>query len=230
MLSFKDRLKEVTSRIAAAACACGRDPAEVGLVAVSKTKSVAQVEEAIVAGVTTLGENYVQEAREKYEALCHHPVGWHFIGHLQSNKAKYVVRMFDLIHAIDSVKLALEVDRQAQKAAKRQRILMQVNVSGETSKYGLDPDSVISVLREISTFEHIAIEGLMTMPPFFDAPDRARPYFKALRKLRDRIRDEHMDNIKMDTLSMGMTGDYSAAIAEGATLVRIGTAIFGARS
>lgn len=223
------RLREVHSRIEAAARDCGRDPAEVRLVAVSKTKTVAQAEAAIDAGVKILGENYLQEARQKYEALCHHPVDWHFIGHLQSNKAKYVVKMFDLIHSVDSLKLAREIDRQAQKAGKRQPILIQVNVSGEASKYGIDPDSVRSLLREISTFEHIAVQGLMTMPPFFDDPERARPYFKDLRLLRNRLRDENIARIDLKELSMGMTGDFSAAIAEGATLVRIGTAIFGAR-
>ncbi|MBT8339522.1 MAG: YggS family pyridoxal phosphate-dependent enzyme, partial [Desulfatitalea sp.] len=160
----------------------------------------------------------------------HMPVRWHFIGHLQSNKARYAVRMFDLIHTLDSVKLALEINKQAGKIGKHQQVLVQVNISGETGKSGIDAKSAVALVEQISHLEHLSIQGLMTMPPFFDDPDRARPYFAALRHLRDRIADLRLVHVAMAELSMGMTGDFEAAIEEGATLVRIGTALFGARS
>lgn len=226
---MKIELETVHDRIQAAARACGRDPASITLVAVSKTISTERVKTAIEAGVTILGENYVQEARDKISALSAYHIGWHFIGHLQSNKAKYAVRLFDLIHTVDSVKLAQELDKQAKKNDKVQPILIQVNISAEATKSGADPEAIFNLLRRISPFENISVRGLMTMPPFFDDPDRARPYFAALREMRDRIIQENIPNIRMDELSMGMTGDFEVAIAEGATLVRVGTAIFGAR-
>ena len=154
---------------------------------------------------------------------------WHFIGHLQSNKAKYAVRLFDLIHSVDSLKLARELDKQSRKINKIQEILIQVNISEEASKSGVSVNDTLRLLKDISRLENLSVKGLMTMPPFFNAPEKARPYFTALRKLRDQIKMEAISNISMDELSMGMTGDFETAIEEGATLVRIGTAIFGAR-
>ncbi len=226
---MKERLEGVLGRIRQAALACGRDPRSVRLVAVSKTVSAERVRQAVAAGVDTLGENYIQEARGKIDALAALPVAWHFIGHLQTNKAKYAVRLFELIHTVDSLKLAAELDRQAAKAGKNQRVLVQVNVSGEASKSGASEAEAGRLVAEIAKLPHLSLEGLMTMPPFFDQPERARPYFRGLRRLRDEIQQRKLPGVDLRELSMGMTGDFEVAIAEGATLVRIGTAIFGER-
>jgi pyridoxal phosphate enzyme (YggS family) len=226
---MKERLEGVLDRIHKAALACGRDLRSVRLVAVSKTVSAERVRQAVAAGVDTLGENYIQEAREKIDALAALPVAWHFIGHLQTNKAKYAVRLFELIHTVDSLKLAAELDRQAAKAGKTQRVLVQVNVSGEASKSGASEAEAGQLVAEIAKLPHLSLEGLMTMPPFFDQPEKARPYFRALRRLRDEIQQRNLPGVDLRELSMGMTGDFEVAIAEGATLVRIGTAIFGER-
>ena len=197
--------------------------------AVSKTIASDRVREALEAGVTILGENYVQEARDKFQALVQYPVSWHFIGHLQSNKAKYAVRFFDLIHSVDSLKLARELDKQAAKVDKIQQILIQVNISGEESKSGITSDDTIELVSAISQMKNLSLKGLMTMPPYFYQPEKVRPFFATLRKLRDQIDDRQIPNVSMAELSMGMTGDFEVAIQEGATLVRIGTAIFGER-
>jgi len=227
---MKAQIEAIAHRIEKAAAAAGRKPASVRLVAVSKTVPADRVRDAIQNGITLLGENYIQEAREKIEALAEFPVAWHFIGHLQRNKAKYAVRLFDLIHSVDSIKLARELDRQAGKIDKIQDILIQVNTGKEASKSGVYVEEALTLVREAGQMNHIAIKGLMTLPPYFNAPDRVRPYFQALRELRDRIASESLPGIRMDELSMGMTGDFEAAIQEGATLVRIGTALFGERA
>ena len=226
---MKKRLDEIKERIRRAAEACGRDVDSVRLVAVSKTVAPDIVREALEAGVTILGENYVQEAREKVKVLVQYPVSWHFIGHLQSNKAKYAVRLFDMIHSVDSLKLAHELDKQAAKVDKIQQILVQVNISGEDTKSGISADETIELISAISRLKNLSIKGLMTMPPFFYQPEKVRPYFAALRNLRDQIKDRCIPNVSMQELSMGMTGDFEVAIQNGATLVRIGTAIFGER-
>jgi pyridoxal phosphate enzyme (YggS family) len=223
------RLQDVRNRIQTAARACGRDPETIRLVAVSKTVPVNRVRQAIDAGVTILGENYVQEARTKFNDLATYPVSWHFIGHLQSNKAKYAVRLFDLIHSVDSLKLARELDKQSHKIDKIQEVLIQVNISEEASKSGISVKDTYNLLKDISLLENLSVKGLMTMPPYFNAPEKVRPYFTALRGLRDRLEQQGLLNIHLSELSMGMTGDFEAAIQEGATLVRIGTAIFGKR-
>jgi hypothetical protein len=226
---LKQRLEQVKERIRQAAESCNRDADSIRLVAVSKTIATDTVREAIEAGVTILGENYVQEARDKFNALVQYPVSWHFIGHLQSNKAKYGVRLFDLIHSVDSLKLARELDKQAAKVDKVQHILVQVNISGEDTKSGISADEAPGLIAEISQLKNIAVKGLMTMPPYFYQPEKVRPFFAALRELRDRIKAQSLPHVSMDELSMGMTGDFEVAIKEGATLVRIGTAIFGER-
>ena len=230
MPDIESRLKHVKDQISEAAVACGRDPETVKLVAVSKTVPTDRILAAIRAGVTDLGENYVQEAREKIEALREENVSWHFIGHLQSNKAKHAVRLFDLIHSIDSLKLAKELNKRASALGKVQKILAQVNISGEATKSGIETEQAVRLVRHIAPLENISIQGLMTMPPFFNAPEKVRPYFKALKNLQDLIRDEAIANVYMTELSMGMSGDFAAAIEEGATLVRVGTAIFGERA
>ncbi|MCF8053488.1 MAG: YggS family pyridoxal phosphate-dependent enzyme [Desulfobacterales bacterium] len=226
---MKDRIKRVLERIAEAAERAGRDPAEVGLVAVTKTHPAAAVREAADAGLSVFGENYVQEARDKIEALADLDLSWHFIGHLQRNKAKYAVDLFDLIHSVDSLKLAKEIDKQAAKRAKVQDVLVQVNLGNEPTKSGAGQDEAADLCREAARLEHVKIRGLMTMPPFFDEPEKARPFFAALRRLRDRIAALSIEGVFMEALSMGMTGDFEAAVEEGATWVRIGTAIFGER-
>jgi pyridoxal phosphate enzyme (YggS family) len=228
--SIQSRLKRVKERIEAVALSSGRDPKTVKLVAVGKTVPVDRILAAIKAGVTDLGENYVQEAREKIEALRAESIFWHFIGHLQSNKAKYAVRLFDLIHSVDSLKLAKELDKRASAIGKVQKILVQVNISGLATKSGIETEQAVDLVRQIVPLESLAVCGLMTMPPYFNAPDKVRPYFRALRDLKDIIRKEAIANVDMTELSMGMTGDFEAAIEEGATLVRIGMAIFGKRA
>jgi len=227
---LKKRLSTVKERIKKAAIDCGRDPDTVQLVAVSKTIPEDAVREAIKAGADILGENYIQEAKDKINALSAYPVSWHFIGHLQSNKAKYAVKLFDMIHTVDSLKLAKELNKQAKKINKIQKILIQVNISMESTKSGVHEEDAQKLIKEISLFENISIKGLMTMPPFFNNPEKVRPYFSALWNLRDKIRNEAIKNVRMQELSMGMTGDFEVAIKEGATLVRIGTAIFGERN
>ena len=226
---MKDRLEHVQERIRQTTNACGRSETDIRLVAVSKTMPVEIVKKAIETGMTDFGENYIQEAREKTSSLAQYPVTWHYIGHLQSNKAKYAVRMFDFIHSVDSLKLARELDKYAKKITKVQAILIQVNVAKEDSKSGVYVEDILPLLRDISQFENLAIKGLMTMPPYFNAPEKVRPFFAALRELRDQIKNENIANISMDELSMGMTGDFEAAIQEGATMIRVGTAIFGER-
>ncbi|MGA6926358.1 MAG: YggS family pyridoxal phosphate-dependent enzyme [Desulfosarcina sp.] len=227
---MKERLARIRQRIAETATACGRDPSTIRLVAVSKTVDAVRVDQAILAGADILGENYIQEARDKIGVLGHRAVEWHFIGHLQSNKAKTAVRLFDLIHSLDSFKLAQALDKAARKIGKVQSVLIQVNISGEETKSGIEEAAAIDLVKQIGQLEGLRIKGLMTMPPFFDAPELARPFFRRLARLRERMIACHLSGVAMDELSMGMTGDFTVAIEEGATLVRIGTAIFGARS
>jgi pyridoxal phosphate enzyme (YggS family) len=227
---IESRLRQVANRIKAAAIGCGRDPRTVKLVAVSKTVSPDRMLAAIRAGVTEFGENYVQEAQKKMEALQGHGVSWHFIGRLQTNKAKYAVRLFDLIHSVDSIKLATELNRRSHNLGKVQNILVQVNISGEATKSGIETDLAMDLVGKIARFENLAIRGLMTLPPYFNEPEKARPYFRALKGLKDLIGQQRFPGADMAELSMGMSGDFETAIQEGATLVRIGTAIFGERT
>lgn len=227
--TIESRLKMVRDRIANAAIACNRDPESIRLVAATKTVPADRIRLAIMAGIRDVGENYVQEAREKIESLKDEEVSWHFIGRLQTNKAKYAVRMFDMIHSVDSLKLANELNKRAAKIEKVQKILIQVNISGEKTKSGIETERAIDLVRQIAALGNVAICGLMTLPPYFNAPEKVRPYFKSLKILQERIRDAHIPNVGMDELSMGMSGDFETAIEEGATIVRIGTAIFGER-
>jgi len=212
-------------RIDKAARRAGRNPAEVKLVAVSKTVETDRIKEAIEAGVTILGENYVQEAQKKIEEIGH-GVSWHFIGHLQSNKVKYAIRLFDMIHSIDSIPLAEELNRRAEKESRRMNVMVEVNLSGEASKFGTEEEKAFDIARQVSNFQNLSLIGLMTMPPYFDDPELSRPYFIQLRALKERMVKE---DIPVKELSMGMSNDFEVAIEEGATHVRVGTAIFGAR-
>jgi len=225
MSTIKENLLRINERIEQAARRVGRNPAEIKLVAVSKTVEVARVKEAIEAGASILGENYVQEAQKKIEEIGK-PVAWHFIGHLQSNKAKYAVRLFDMIHSIDSLPLAQELNRRAEQAGQIAKVMIEVNISGEATKFGTDEEKVLSIVRGILNLSHLSLEGLMTMPPYFDLPEMSRPYYIQLRELKERMVRE---GIPLKELSMGMSNDFEIAIEEGATYVRVGTAIFGAR-
>jgi len=228
-MPVSENLKVVMDRIAAAARKTGRDPSSVRLVVVTKTVDHDRIREAVAAGAGILGENRVQEAKEKIEALGK-IASWHLIGHLQTNKAKYAVRLFDLIHSVDNLELAAEIDRQAAKIGKVQNILIEVNIAGEASKAGMAVKGAPALVREAARLKNISIKGLMTMPPYFENPEGSRPYFTVLRELAETIAKGTIPNVSMQELSMGMSGDFEVAIAEGATLVRVGTAIFGTRS
>ena len=175
-----------------------------------------------------LGENYVQEAKEKIPVIGH-PAEWHMIGHLQTNKVKYVVNLFDWVHSVDRLELARELDKRADQNNRRLNVMIEVNVSGEASKSGAEATQVLELARQISPLPNISVRGLMTMPPYSDNPEISRPYFQALRNLRDEIKTAAIPNIRMDDLSMGMTDDFEVAIEEGATIIRVGRAIFGER-
>ena len=223
-----DNIREIRENIAEAALRSGREPSEVRLMAVTKTVDDDRILEAIEAGVDIMGENYIQEAKRKIE-MMDVDVKWHLIGHLQSKKAKYAVRLFDMIHSVDRMKLAVELDRRSAAAGRVTDILVEVNVSGEESKNGISANEAPDLISQISLLDNLSIRGLMTMPPWFDDPEDARPFFVALRELRDKIIAEDIKGVEMRELSMGMSGDYRVAVEEGATIVRIGTAIFGAR-
>jgi PLP dependent protein len=225
MSAIRENLQRVMERIEKAARRAGRDPAEIKLVAVSKTVEAARVKEAIEAGVSILGENYVQEAQRKIEEIGR-SVAWHFIGHLQSNKAKYAVRLFEVIHSVDGLPLAQELNRRAEQAGQKTKVMVEVNLSGEETKFGTDEEKVLNIARGILSLEHLSLEGLMTMPPYFDSPEMSRPYYIQLRGLKERMERE---GISLKELSMGMSNDFEIAIEEGATYVRVGTAIFGER-
>jgi pyridoxal phosphate enzyme (YggS family) len=212
-------------RIEKAALRAGRNPGEIQLVAVSKTVEPARIQEAIEAGASVLGENYVQEAQKKIETMGR-PAAWHFIGHLQSNKAKVAVQLFDMIHSVDSVHLAEELNRRAAQADRRLRVLIEVNLSKEATKFGTDEEKLFTLARTAKDLDRLSLEGIMTMPPYFDSPEESRPYFVELRKWKERLERE---GIPVKELSMGMSNDFEVAIEEGATFVRVGTAIFGAR-
>jgi hypothetical protein len=228
-MTIADNLASIQERISKAALRADRDPAAIRLVAVSKTVSAESIQQAIAAGVTILGENYVQEARNKI-ARIGKQVEWHFIGHLQSNKAKYAVELFSMVHSVDRLSLAEELDQEANKQGKIVPVLIQVNIAGEESKSGIDPQETLQLLERIAALQHLAVHGLMAMPPWFEDPEDARPYFNALRKLREELANKKIHGVSLQELSMGMSGDFEVAIEEGATLVRVGTAIFGPRN
>ena len=227
MGTIAENLARIRRRMADAAARAGRDEKDVRLVAVSKTKPVAMMKEAIQAGVRILGENYVQEAIPKIEAIDL-DVQFHFIGHLQSKKARQVVPHFSMIHSVDSVKLAEEISKRSLAAGKVMDILIQVNVAGEESKFGIRPEELRPLLEQIAPLEGVAVKGLMTMPPYFDQPERVRPFFGVLRELAGSLEGK-VEGVTLEELSMGMSGDFEVAIEEGATLVRVGTSIFGER-
>jgi hypothetical protein len=228
---FLENIKNIYRKISSAAIRSGRNPFEVKLVAVTKTVEIPKVQEAIELGLRVFGESKVQEAAEKIICIQNrmpdYAVEWHLIGHLQKNKAKAAVQFFDLIHSVDSAGLAAEINRHAGKLGKIQKILIQVKLSEEESKYGIPAEASLQLLHEVSAMTHLKIEGLMTIPPFFDNPEMARPFFRRMRELRDNAGE---NGFELPELSMGMTHDFEAAILEGATMVRVGTGIFGERA
>jgi pyridoxal phosphate enzyme (YggS family) len=227
-MSIADNLKIVRARIDAAAKRVSRDPAAIKLVVVTKTVDPDRVREAAAAGAAILGENRVQEAREKIEALG--PIAeWHLIGRLQTNKAKYAVRLFALIHSVDSLALARELDRQAAKLNKVQDVLVEVSIAAEAAKAGIAVDDCRELVREAAGLRNIRVRGLMAIPPFLDDPEQVRPYFRKLRELSQSIIKENIPGVSLEELSMGMSNDFEVAVEEGATMVRVGTAIFGER-
>ncbi len=230
-MALRENLERVRARLAEAASASGRDPGEIRVIAVTKTVEPAQVKEAIEAGVTDIGENRAQEARAKFDALgedaCR--LRWHFIGHLQTNKVKYVVKICDMIHSLDRLSLAYEIDKRARRAGRVLETLVQVNVSGEKSKFGLPPEEVPGFVRRVAQLQGLRIVGLMTMAPYTSDAEETRPYFRGLRQLFRRLEADPPEGVEMKYLSMGMSNDYVVAVQEGANMVRIGTAIFGAK-
>ncbi len=227
-MTIASNLARINERIRVAAEKAGRDPASVRLVAVSKTRPAADIVAAYNAGQTVFGENYIQELVPKL-AEVKEAVQWHVIGHLQSNKVKYIAGQVAMIHSVDRISLAQEIDRLWGKLGKSCDVLIQVNVSGETTKSGTTETGAIQLVRECALLPNLRVKGLMTMPPFFDDPEAARPYFAELRRLAEVIAAQQIAGVDMAELSMGMSGDFEAAVQEGATLVRVGTAIFGER-
>ena len=225
----KENLKEVEEKIRQACLRSGRDPKEVTLIAVSKTKPVSMIEEAYAQGIRNFGENKPQELKEK-DMILPDDIYWHMIGHLQRNKIKYVLERAKLIHSVDSVRLAEAIEEEAAKRELTVPILLEVNIAREASKFGLLQEEIFDALEVISKLPHLRVEGLMTIAPFVENAEENRIHFKNLRKLSVDIEQKNIDNVNMCNLSMGMTGDYEIAIEEGATMVRVGTGIFGERS
>jgi pyridoxal phosphate enzyme (YggS family) len=225
MDDFPSRLARIHDAIATAAQKAGRDPAEIELLAVSKTQPAEAIQEALRAGLTHFGENKVQEARGKIEELGRGV--WHLIGHLQSNKARDAVRLFDSIDSVDRADLATEIDHRADALGKIQDVLLQVNIAGESTKFGCAPDVARALAEAMNALPRLCLRGLMTIAPYSPEPEKSRPHFAGLRDLRDKI--EADTSLRLPVLSMGMSGDFAVAIEEGSTCVRIGTALFGER-
>lgn len=226
---IQENIKLVEENIKKACEKVGRDVNEVTLIAVSKTKPYTAIEEALPTGVRDYGENKVQELCDKYEILPK-DIKWHMIGHLQRNKVKYLVGKATLIHSVDSIRLAEQIEKEYAKADEIANILIEVNMAQEESKFGITSEETEQLVREIAKFPHIRIKGLMTIAPYTDNPESNRVYFRNMKKLSVDIENKNIDNVSMNVLSMGMTGDYQVAVEEGATLVRVGTGIFGERN
>jgi pyridoxal phosphate enzyme (YggS family) len=222
-------IEVIKLRIGQACLRAGRDPADVTLVAVSKTFPAGAVAEAVEAGVADVGENYVQELLGKRNELVGKAIRWHFIGHLQTNKVKYIAEWIHLIHAVDRTELVQEIDRRAGRAGRVVDLMVEVNTTGEQSKFGVAPDMALPLIRTLAEYRNIDVAGLMTIGPFLPDPEGSRPMFRRLKKLREEAKQFGQPNASMRYLSMGMTGDFEVAVEEGATHVRIGTAIFGRR-
>lgn len=229
MTLIQHNVAVVQERIAAAAARSGRQPEDICLVAVTKTIAPEKIQEAVVAGIDHIGENRVQEAMTKVESISPE-VTWHLVGHLQRNKAKTAIQIFDIIHSLDSIRLARTLQRRAEVLDKTIDCLLQVNVSGEKTKYGILPEQLTPLLKELSSLQCLHVRGLMTIAPYVDNPEEVRPVFRRLRELARDADKLKLPGISMEELSMGMSGDFEVAIEEGATMVRVGSAIFGSRN
>jgi PLP dependent protein len=219
----------VLARINDAAAKCGRRAEEIKLLGASKSQSIDAIRAAIAAGLTLVGENYVQEAKEKKDRIAQ-SVEWHMIGHLQRNKARAAIELFDILETLDNLALARDLNKEAGKRSKNVRVFIEVNLGNEESKSGIAKNRVVPLVEEIATLSNMRVEGLMTVPPFRENPEEVRPFFRELSELRERLNELRWPNVDLTELSMGMTHDYTVAIEEGATIVRIGTALFGPRS
>jgi pyridoxal phosphate enzyme (YggS family) len=227
---LRGRIAEVSERIAISARRCGREPKEITLVAVTKTHPVSVVREALGVGLTDFGENRIQEAESKIPALRYEAARWHLIGHLQGNKARRAVRLFDIVQTLDSISLAERLDRAcAEENRAELPVLIQVDLAGETTKSGVAPTGLSELVRAVKQCSRLRFQGLMTLPPFFEEAERVRPFFRRLRELQDELQAAGHFGDHRGELSMGMSHDYEVAIEEGATIVRVGTAIFGER-
>ena len=227
-MSIAENIDIIRARVAEASRSSGRKPEDVLLIAVTKTRLPAEVDEAVAAGIKVIGENRIQEAKQKFPLLSSRPER-HMIGHLQTNKAKEAVRLFDLIQSVDSVRLLAEIDKEAKKNNKTMDVLAEVNIGGEASKSGMKPEELAGFLNGAGMYLNVRVRGLMTIAPFLESPEQVRPYFRSMKELFDEASRFSAPNVKMEHLSMGMSGDFVTAIEEGATMVRIGTAIFGER-
>lgn len=228
MGSVRENLISINEKISEAALAAGRKPSDIKLIAVTKTVTVDRIMEAVSCGVRELGENRVQELCGKYDDIK--DVNWHLIGHLQTNKVKYIIDKVSLIHSVDSLALASEINRRAEKIGKTQDILIEVNISGEESKFGITADECVPLCENISEMKNVRVKGLMTIAPFAETRENIERIFERLRLLSRSVDERKIDGIGMTELSMGMSGDFELAIAQGATYVRVGRGIFGARS
>ena len=228
-ISVRENIQSVQDRIASTLQRVGRESDSIKLIAISKTKPASLIVEAIDSGITDIGENRVQEAKGK-RSQVDRPVSWHLVGHLQTNKVKQALKIFDLIHSVDSIRLLAEIERQSRRLNRRTDALVEVNTSGEESKFGLQPNEVLSFMESAAEYSHVRIKGLMTVGEFTPDPEGVRPSFKLLRNLKERIASQGYPNVEMEYLSMGMTNDFEVAIEEGANMVRIGSAIFGERT
>ena len=227
-LSVAENVEKIRKRVERAARHVGRNPEGVTIVAVTKTVDVERIQEAVSAGISVLGENRVQDAREKIQRIGK-TVQWHMIGHLQTNKAREAAALFGMVHSVDSLRVAQALNVEAGKQGKKLPVLVQVNISEEVSKSGVKSEETLDLIQSMAGMENLAVQGLMTMPPYAEDPEKSRWVFRRLREMRDRINQTGIPGVRMTHLSMGMSHDFETAVEEGATLIRIGTAIFGER-
>jgi pyridoxal phosphate enzyme (YggS family) len=230
ILMIHENIERLLERIGACCSRIGRDPKEITVVAVAKTFRAENIREAVRAGVEDIGENYIQELVGKRELRVGEPVRWHFVGHLQRNKVKYIAPWIHMVHAVDSVALGREIDKRATAAGRAIDILLEVNTTGEDSKFGVSPESFGELIEGMDGLQHIRIAGLMTIGPLLPDPEGSRPMFRRLRHLKEEAARRPQHNVEMHHLSMGMTGDLEVALEEGATILRVGTAVFGSRT
>lgn len=228
MVDVAANYRKIMDRISEAALKAGRNPQEIKLLAAAKSQSIESIRAAIAAGVGLVGENYVQEAEHKRQAISQ-PVEWHMIGHLQRNKVPPALKTFDLVQSLDSAALALELEKEGKKRGKTVRTLVEVNLGDEQSKSGVAQDALVELLKRVGDLAHLRVEGFMAIPPFRENPEEVRPFFNALKNLQAELQCLKIPNVVLNELSMGMTHDYPVAVEEGATIVRIGTALFGPR-